>query len=149
MTTEENGIEFEQITPEIYKFENPEDSITGVLLEKLSNIGANESNMYALETKEGFQKIWGSTVLDNLMAYVKVGDIVRITFQGKEKNAKNQDVNVFTVEKGKKKETTPTEKGKKSAESQVMSPGEVEKAAVKFDPEDDGAVEPTEEEKVL
>jgi len=136
MTNEENGIEFEKITPEVYKFENVGDSITGVLLEKLENIGANNSRMYALETKtHGFCKIWGSTILDDRMSYIKVGDIVRVTYKGQEKNSKNQDVNLYEVEKGKKKFVE-------------MSPEEVKKKAEKLDLTNTEFVEPTEEEKI-
>ncbi len=42
--------------------------------------------------------IWGSAVLDDRMQYAKIGDKIRITFDGKTKNKRNQDVNLFTVE---------------------------------------------------
>jgi len=42
--------------------------------------------------------IWGSAVLDDRMQYAKIGDKIRITFNGKTKNKRNQDVNLFRVE---------------------------------------------------
>ena len=51
-----------------------------------------------VEKKEGMFLIWGSAVLDDRMQYAKIGDKIRITFDGKTKNKRNQDVNLFTVE---------------------------------------------------
>ena len=42
--------------------------------------------------------VWGSTVLDDRMQYVKTGKKIRITFEGKTKNKRNQDVNLFRVD---------------------------------------------------
>jgi hypothetical protein len=42
--------------------------------------------------------VWGSTVLDDRMLYVKVNQKIRITFEGKTKNKRGQDVNLFRVD---------------------------------------------------
>jgi len=51
--------------------------------------------------------IWGSTVLDDRMQYAKIGDKIRITFDGKTKNKRNQDVNLYTVEVSDSQLETP------------------------------------------
>ena len=42
--------------------------------------------------------VWGSAVLDDRMSYVKVGDKVRITYEGETTNKRNQRLNLFKVE---------------------------------------------------
>jgi len=71
----------------------PEDEKTGL------------SARYYLETKKGMFFLWGTAVLEDRMQYVKIGDKVRITFEGKTKNKRNQDVNLYTVEVAKKQES--------------------------------------------
>jgi len=44
-----------------------------------------------------YQVIFDRT-LDDSMQYVKIGQKIRITFEGKTKNKRNQDVNLFKVE---------------------------------------------------
>ena len=45
--------------------------------------------------------IWGSAVIDDRMQYVKIGQKVRVTFEGHTKNKKNQQVNLFKFEVAK------------------------------------------------
>jgi hypothetical protein len=45
--------------------------------------------------------IWGSAVIDDRMQYIKIGQKVRVTFEGHTKNKKNQQVNLFKVEVAK------------------------------------------------
>ena len=92
---------WEEISPGTWKPEKDGDSITGVLLSKRKKVGINESNAYDIKTDEGDFMIWGSTVLDNNMNFVQVGEKVRITYKGKRKNKKNQDVNIYKVERAK------------------------------------------------
>ena len=66
--------------------QQPKDEITGL------------SARYQIENQEGMFLIWGSAVLDDRMQYAKIGDKIRITFDGKTKNKRNQDVNLFRVE---------------------------------------------------
>jgi len=56
------------------------------------------SARYYLETQEGMFFVWGSAVIDDRMQYVKTGDKVRITFEGKTTNKRNQTVNLFKLE---------------------------------------------------
>lgn len=56
------------------------------------------SARYYIENSNGRFFVWGSAVLDDRMQYVKIGQKIRITFEGKTKNKRNQDVNLFKVE---------------------------------------------------
>jgi hypothetical protein len=56
------------------------------------------SAKYYIENEKGTFFAWGSTVLDDRMQYVKVGQKIRITYEGKTKNKRGQDVNLFKVE---------------------------------------------------
>ncbi len=58
------------------------DSIQGIYIDREENVGQFKSKMYTLDTSEGEVKLWGSTVLDNLMDEVPFDCEVRITFQG-------------------------------------------------------------------
>ena len=92
--------QFVEIEPNIWKPENEGDNITGVL--KAKTPAENElSARYHLETTSGQFLVWGSAVLDDRMRYVDIGNEVRITYKGKTKNKKNQDVKLFKVETAK------------------------------------------------
>jgi hypothetical protein len=45
--------------------------------------------------------IWDSAVIDDRMQYVKIGQKVRVTFEGHTKNKKNQQMALFKVEVAK------------------------------------------------
>jgi len=51
--------------------------------------------------------VWGCAVIDDRMQYAKIGQKVRITFEGKTKNKRNQDVNLYTVEVSDSQLETP------------------------------------------
>lgn len=74
--------------PEVWNPENEGDQIEGIYIKKKENVGENKSNLYILDVDGTHKSIWGSTVLDDKMDYVSVGDKIRITYQGKEKNYK-------------------------------------------------------------
>jgi len=91
--------EWKTIEPGVWKPEKEGDQIMGVLVSKEpkdENTGL--SARYYLETQEGMFFVWGSAVIDDRMQYVKTGDKVRITFEGKTTNKRNQTVNLFKVE---------------------------------------------------
>ena len=93
-------MEFEEIEPNVWKPQKDGDSIEGVIVRKDTDVGTNKSNTYHLE-KDGDQiMVWGSTVLDDRLAYVKVGEYVRITFKGTQPNKRGQETKIFKVEKG-------------------------------------------------
>lgn len=92
-------MEYEDVESKIWVPEKDGDSVEGLLLAKRKDVGVNKSMLYHLQTGEGIVGVWGSTVLDSRLQLVDVGMNLRITFKGKEKNSKNQDVKIFKVEK--------------------------------------------------
>ena len=97
----ENQKEFEEINPSTWIPEKEGDQVEGKVVNKRTNVGVNESNAYDLENEGTQVMVWGSAVLDSRMEYIDVGDFVRITFKGKQKNSKGQDTKIFKVEKAK------------------------------------------------
>lgn len=91
--------EWKTIEPGVWKPEQEGNQITGVLVNKepkdeITGLSAR----YYLETRAGMFFVWGTAVLDDRMQYAKIGDKVRITFEGKTTNKRNQAVNLFKVE---------------------------------------------------
>ena len=87
------------IEPNVWRPKDKGDQIIGALVNKQpKDETTGLSARYQIENKEGMFLIWGSAVLDDRMQYAKIGDKIRITFDGKTKNKRNQDVNLFTVE---------------------------------------------------
>jgi hypothetical protein len=94
-------VEWKTVEPGVWKPEKDGDSIIGVLLSKQPKEG-QLSARYLLEVEKDGKKepmmVWGSTVLDDRMNIVQFGKLVRITFVGKEKNKRGQDLNIYKVE---------------------------------------------------
>ena len=58
-------------------------TIEGVLVEKLSGIGQNNSNKYVIEKKSlGKISVWGTSVLDLRLQPLPIGTIIKITYLG-------------------------------------------------------------------
>ena len=90
---------FKNIEPGVWNYENEGDHIEGILIKKGKEVGPNNSNTYHLETPDGkHMMVWGTTILDSRMDFVKIDDYVRVTYKGKTKNKKGQDTKVFKVE---------------------------------------------------
>ncbi len=99
---EKQNQDWELVEPGVWKPENAGDEIVGVLVnvepaDDAANIGAR----YYLENTQGRFFIWGTAVLDDRMKYVKIGQLVKIVFQGKVNNKRGQTVNMFKVYTGK------------------------------------------------
>jgi hypothetical protein len=95
---------FEKIEPNVWKPINEGDEIMGTLIK--SEKSANYDNkVYSLETEEDGQTVhkvvFGTTVLDDRMGYIKEGDEVKIVYKGTQKNKKGQDTKIYEVFKKK------------------------------------------------
>jgi len=90
---------YKEIDPSIWSYEKDGDFVEGILLKKESEIGENKSWMYYIETSTGLKNVWGSTILDSRMAFVKVGSKLKITYNGLgEAKAGRNAPKIFKVE---------------------------------------------------
>lgn len=93
--------QWKAIEPGMWKPEKDGDFITGVLVNKQPREG-DLSARYTLDVKRNgkpeMMLVWGSTVLDDRMQLVQLGQEVKITFKGKQKNKRGQDLNIYKVE---------------------------------------------------
>lgn len=96
---EDQAVEWNEVQPNVWKPTKEGDFIFGVLISKEEK-GSFESTAYNIENPEGQHLVWGSTVLDDRMKFINVGDYVKIEYKGLEKNKKGQDVKIFKVSKG-------------------------------------------------
>lgn len=89
-----------KIEPNVWKPEKAGDEIVGVLIHSEAT-GKFDNTAYHLEVKEGDEikqfVVFGTTVLNDRMKYVKNGQRVKITFKGLVKNSKGQDTKIFEV----------------------------------------------------
>ena len=79
---------------------NPEmgEEITGIYLGVQSEVGVNKSNLYKIELEDKkFVSIWGSQLLNDALLLVKVGDQVKIKFNGKVKPEKGNEYKSYEV----------------------------------------------------
>jgi hypothetical protein len=67
---------------EIYHFEEEGDQIIGTYKGKEEEVGQHNSNLYHIETLNGLEAIWGSTVIDSRMSKVQIGNRVKIVYDG-------------------------------------------------------------------
>jgi hypothetical protein len=73
---------FVENNPGIATFDKDGDSIEGVLIKVQDNVGPQQSMLYTLEANGEVTSVWGSTVLDQRMVGVKIGDLIRIVYKG-------------------------------------------------------------------
>lgn len=90
---------FEENNPGFWIPEREGDVIEGVLIKKEENVGSNKSMLYTLEKDKKPTNVWGSTILDQRMVGINLGDLIRITYKGlgEKKSGKNAP-KVFKVE---------------------------------------------------
>jgi hypothetical protein len=75
------------------------DTIEGILREKRTMIGPNNSNLYVLEDPKGKStSVWGSTVLDGRIGKLPIGTLVKITFLGLAKGKKGTEYKNYEVQ---------------------------------------------------
>lgn len=93
----------QKIEPKLWKPEKAGEEIKGVLIKVQDSARFEKKKIYHLEVKEdnlfSQKMIYGSTILDDRMNYVKIGEYVRIVYQGLIKNQKKQDTKLFEVYK--------------------------------------------------
>ncbi len=109
---------FEDNNPGFWEYDKEGDKLTGVLIKIQENVGPSASMLYTLEVKEKPINVWGTTILDQRMVGIKVGNLIEIIYKGLGKAAAGKNApKVFQVlvdreplpSEGKKEEpTVPT-----------------------------------------
>jgi hypothetical protein len=96
-------MEFQKIEPGVFKPQKEGETVEGTLRSVEESKKYKEGGkIYHLETKEGAQiVVFGTTVLDDRMSYIQVGDFCKIIFKGSQPNKKGQPTKIFEVYKGK------------------------------------------------
>lgn len=73
----------------IHNFEVNKE-VTGILFNIKENVGPNNSKLYELEIGDELVGVWGSSILDQKMAKVQVGNEVKIVYNGKKISEKTK-----------------------------------------------------------
>ena len=90
---------YKEVNPGIWKPENEGDFIEGIFVRAEEDVGHKGSTLYHLEVEEKQISIWGCTVLDQKMVFVKPADKIRITYKGLgEKQPGKNPAKLFKVE---------------------------------------------------
>lgn len=69
------------------------ETIEGILIEKLDNIGKYNNKLYKIKSDNKIINIWGKKHLDALMQVTRIGDKIKLTYTGLEQ------VNEFKMKK--------------------------------------------------
>ena len=71
------------------------------MIDKREKGGKYNNESYYLENRNKNWVVFGTTVLENRMKLVNVGDVVKIVYKGIQKNKRNEDTKMFAVFKQK------------------------------------------------
>jgi len=94
-----NEKNYEDVEAQFWNPENENDAVSGFYISNQSEVGTNKSMVYNLEQPNGkIISVWGSTVLDNKMKLVKIGDDLKIVFLG-EKKGKDRAYKDFKIQR--------------------------------------------------
>ena len=92
---------------DMYFFENEGDTLTGLFLRSVDNVGPNDSTVHVFKVNNVPIGIWGTVLLDNRMEGIESGDIIRVIYNGMLVNEKTgrsyRSFNVY-----KKKSSKPS-----------------------------------------
>lgn len=90
---------YQEVNPSVWLYEKDGDFIEGILVNIQEDVGVNKSMLYSIEALDGVKNVWGTTILDEKMALVRVGDKVKLTFKGySEKKTGKNPAKIFKVE---------------------------------------------------
>jgi hypothetical protein len=97
-------MQYKESTGNTWKPEKKEDFVEGLYVNKETNVGVNHSNIYYIERLDNHEAIqlWGTTLLDQRMMPVKIGQQVKITYKGLGEKGKGgkQAPHIWKVEYG-------------------------------------------------
>ncbi len=90
---------YTEVKPTDWTYEKDGDFIEGILVRSQEKVGPNQSMLYSIENPEGVKSVWGSAILDQRMAFVKIGEKIKITYKGlAEPTAGKKAAKIFKVE---------------------------------------------------
>lgn len=73
------------------------DTLKGVLIEKLENVGRYNSNLYKIQSGLNVVCVWGRFHLDSIMEAASVGDMILLRYVGLTKT-KNHQMKKYELE---------------------------------------------------
>src|SRR3990167_10679978 len=74
---------WKESTGDFWKPESKDDEVVGTLVAVEKNVGENNSTLYTIQKDDSNNvNVWGSAVLDSRMKGVRVGEKVRIVYEG-------------------------------------------------------------------
>ena len=84
-----------------FSFEKKGDTLIGTYQRVKTDVGDNHSNLYTITEEVTGEEyvVWGCAILDDRMAAIKPGSVVKIIYNGQEPSKKNpkRNVNLFEV----------------------------------------------------
>lgn len=84
---------------EVFKFENPGDSITGYYLGSVDHEGDyGPTKKHVFKTPKGVKVCFGQRHLSDLLSDETPGFLVRVTFESTKKTGKGKPMKVFTMD---------------------------------------------------
>lgn len=73
---------------ETWDFEEDGKELIGKFVKVKMGVGSNNSNIYTFKLADGTERaVWGSTILDNRLSSLEVGQETKIVFKGRIKSA--------------------------------------------------------------
>ena len=98
--SEDNSGDKEYLDEYVWNDYHSGDSLEGILVDSLSNIGEFGSRLYKIRADDGFYAVWGSSDLNKKMdkLNVGIGMNIRITYNGLVRTSNGFDMKDFTVE---------------------------------------------------
>lgn len=100
---------YEDVEQEFWNYEKAGDSIAGFYLGMRTNVGENKANLYSLRTDKGVISIWGSTVLNTKLPFLKEGDDINIIYLGETTGSGSRKYKDFTLQMAKQQEPVEDE----------------------------------------
>ena len=97
--SEEKANDNEYVKEEVWKDYQAGESIEGILVDILENMGEYGNTIYKIRTRDAFMAVWGSKDLDEKMQKQKVGIGMRIEiiYNGLLRTSNGFDMKDFTV----------------------------------------------------
>jgi len=97
-------MKYKESTGNFWKPTKEGESVEGLYINKEAGVGPNKSNIYYIEKLEDHEvvQIWGTTILDQRMMPVRIGQQVLITYKGLGEKGKGgkQAPHIWKVEYG-------------------------------------------------